>query len=120
MKPLSLIVLLLGGLLAQTAVVNAPGGGAPPAKQTPFPSSSVPSASASEAKLPNGKSQRDEIAKADYKKNLDDATELLKLATDLQSDLDKQGAYIVSLKSIKQTEDIEKLAKNIRGRLKRY
>jgi hypothetical protein len=106
MKPLMLILLLLGASFAQDPI-RGPGLPSSPARET-------------DVKLPNGKSQRDEIAKADYKKNLDDATELLKLATDLQSDLDKQGAYIVSLKSIKQTEDIEKLAKNIRGRLKRY
>ena len=107
MKSLSLVVLLLGASFAQA-----------PVPKNPVPAQ-APGAE-NDVKLPNGKSQRDEIAKADYKKNLDDATELLKLVTDLQSDLDKQGAYIVSLKSIKQTEDIEKLAKNIRGRLKRY
>jgi hypothetical protein len=111
MKPLSLILLLLGASFAQSPVAHTQ------SPQLPLPQSPGQS---SDAKLPNGKSQRDEIAKADYKKNLEDATEILKLATELQSDLDKQGAYIVSLKTIKQTEDIEKLAKNIRGRLKRY
>ena len=106
MKPLMLILLLLGASFAQDPI-RSPGPPASPGRDA-------------DVRLPNGKLQRDEIAKADYKKNLDDATELLKLVTDLQSDLDKQGAYIVSLKSIKQTEDIEKLAKNIRGRLKRY
>jgi hypothetical protein len=106
MKPLMLILLLLGASFAQDPIRS------PVSPPSPGRDADV--------RLPNGKLQRDEIAKADYKKNLDDATELLKLVTDLQSDLDKQGAYIVSLKSIKQTEDIEKLAKNIRGRLKRY
>ena len=36
------------------------------------------------------------------------------------ADLEKNDRYIVSLKTLKKTEDIEKLAKNIRGRLKRY
>jgi len=74
----------------------------------------------SDAKLPNGKLQRDEIAKADYKKNVEDAAELLKLAGELKADLDKDTAYVVSVKDMKRTEDIEKLARNIRGRLKRY
>jgi hypothetical protein len=65
-------------------------------------------------------SQRDAIAQADHKKNLEEAEALLKLAEELKSDLDNDDAHIVSVKSMKKTEDIEKLAKNIRRRLKRY
>jgi hypothetical protein len=71
-------------------------------------------------RLPNGKSQRDEILKEDYKRNLDDAAELVKLAEDLKTDLERDDRYIVSVKTLKKTDDIEKLVKNIRGRLKRY
>jgi|SRR5579862_5671428 len=73
-----------------------------------------------EPKLPNGKSQRDEIVKADYKKNLEEAAALAKLADELKSDLEKSDKNIISVKNIKQTEEIEKLARSIRGRLKRY
>src|SRR5260370_29634626 len=71
------------------------------------------------AKLPNGKSQREEMLKADHKKNLEEAAELLKLSEELKADLEKNDRYIVSLKTLKKTEDIENLAKNILGRLKR-
>lgn len=71
-------------------------------------------------RLPNGKSQRDAIVKADYKKNLEDAAELAKLAEEVKADFEKDDAHIVSIKTLKKTEDIEKLAKNIRSRLKRY
>ena len=71
-------------------------------------------------RLPDGKSQKEAILKADYKKNLDDAAELAKLAEDLKSDLEKNTRYVVSLQTLKKTDDIEKLAKSIRGRLKRY
>src|SRR6266705_5474808 len=70
--------------------------------------------------LPNGKSQREEILKADYKKNMEDAAELVKLAEDLRAELEKNDRYIVSVKALKETDDIEKLVKNIRGRLKRF
>jgi hypothetical protein len=104
MKPLSLIVLLLGASFAQA----------------PIPPRPTPPGQENDTRLPNGKLQRDEIAKADYKKNLDDATELARLAAEVSSDLQKESAYVVSLKTIKKTEDIEKLARNIRGRLKKY
>ena len=71
-------------------------------------------------KLPNGKSQRDEIVKADYKRNVQDAAELSQLARELNDDLEKSGSNTVSVKTIKKLDDIEKLARSIRGRLKRY
>jgi len=73
-----------------------------------------------DGKLPNGKSQRDLIIKADYKKNLDDAAKLLKLAEDLRTDLENAGAEVVSTKMIKETDDIDRLSKSIHARLTRY
>ena len=84
----------------------------PPAGRGPVPDA--------DTKLPNGKSQREEIIKEDYKKNVEEAAALAKLAEDLKSDLAKSDHNIVSVKNIKQTEEIEKLARSIRGRLKRY
>ena len=73
----------------------------------------------SDVKLPNGKSQQEEILKADYQKTLQDASELVKLAEQLQDDLIKEDRHVLSLASLKKTEDIEKLARKIRTRLKR-
>jgi hypothetical protein len=73
-----------------------------------------------DGRLPDGKSQKEEILKADYKKNLEEAAELAKLAADLKADLEKNTRYVVSLQTLKKTDEIEKLAKSIRGRLKKY
>ena len=73
-----------------------------------------------EVRLPNGKIQRDEILKADYEKSLEESRELAKLADELKADLEKSDRYILSLNTIKKTEEIEKLAKRIRGRMKRF
>ena len=72
-----------------------------------------------EIRLPNGKLQRDEIVKAEYQKSLEDAAELIKLSEDLKADLEKNSAFVVSIPTIKRTEEIEKLAKRIRARMKR-
>ena len=74
---------------------------------------------ASEVKLPNGKSQQEEILKADYQKTLQDASELVRLAEQLQDDLIKEDRHVLSLASLKKAEDIEKLARKIRTRLKK-
>ena len=72
-----------------------------------------------EVRLPNGKLQRDEILKADYEKNLEDARQLLKLSEDLKLEIEKDEAFVLSIGAIKKTEEIEKIAKRIRGRIKR-
>ena len=71
-----------------------------------------------DARLPNGKLQREEILKADFQKSLDDARELSKLAEALKTDLEKNDRYVLSIATLKKTEDIEKLAKRIHDRLK--
>jgi hypothetical protein len=71
-----------------------------------------------DARLPNGKLQRDEILKAEFQKSLEDARELSKLAEALKIDLEKNDRYVLSIATLKKTEDIEKLAKRIHDRLK--
>jgi len=68
--------------------------------------------------LPNGKSQKDEILKVEHQQNLKDAAELAELADQLKIDLEKNDRYILSMTTIKKTDDIEKLAKRIRTRLR--
>lgn len=68
-----------------------------------------------DVRLPSGRTQRDEIVKADHGKNLEDARELVRLAEELKTDLDKQGQFVLSVNLIKKTEEIEKLARRIRS-----
>ena len=75
-------------------------------------------ANQSEIRLPNGKSQRDEILKAEYQDNLRDAAKLADLAQDLKESLERDDRYVLSLATLKKTEEIEKLVKKIRSRLR--
>jgi hypothetical protein len=86
-------------------------GGADPETQIESQSSDV--------KLPNGKSQKDEILKSEHAQNLKDADELVQLSEELRDSLAKNDRYVLSLADVKKTEDIEKLVKKIRGRLRR-
>ncbi len=70
-------------------------------------------------RLPNGKSQQDEILKADYQKNLKDARELVSLARMFEENLEKDDAFVFSLASVKKLDDMEKITKRIRGRMMR-
>jgi len=78
----------------------------------------APAANPPEVRLPNGKLQRDEILKAEYQDNLKDAARLIDMAQDLKESLEKDDRYVLSLATLKKTEDIEKLVKKIRSRLR--
>jgi hypothetical protein len=71
-------------------------------------------------RLPNGKLQRDEILKADYQKNVADSAELARLSQQIKLDFDKGDRFLLPLDTLKKLDAIDKLTKNIRGRLKRY
>jgi hypothetical protein len=71
-----------------------------------------------DAKLPNGKSQRDEILKLEHQENLKDAARLVEMSRGLQADLEKNDPFVLPLGAIKKTDDIEKLVKKIRARLR--
>ncbi len=69
--------------------------------------------------LPNGKSQKEEILKAEHKQNLEDARRLVEVAQGLKEEFEKRDARVLSVNAIRNTEEIEKLAKRIRSRLRR-
>jgi hypothetical protein len=69
--------------------------------------------------LPNGKSQKEEILKAEHKLNLEDARRLVEVAQGLKEEFEKRDARVLSVNAIRNTEEIEKLAKRIRSRLRR-
>ncbi len=69
--------------------------------------------------FPNGKSQQDEILKADHQRDLKDAARIVALAEQLKAELEKNDRHVLSISSVKKTEEIEKLAKRIRSRMVR-
>jgi hypothetical protein len=73
-----------------------------------------------DTKLPNGKSQKEEILKAEHQKSLEDAAQLVELSQALQKALENDTRHVLSLSTIKKTEEIEKIAKRIRGRMQRF
>ena len=66
------------------------------------------------------RSQVEEILKADRAKSIEDAGQLVKLSEQLQAELEKNDKSVLSVAALRKTEEIEKLAKRIRGRLRRF
>ena len=80
----------------------------------------TPETNTEETRLPNGKLQRDEIVKDDHEKSLKDAAQLVDLAESLKQEIEKDDAHVLSISTLKKTEEIEKIARRIRSRMKRY
>ncbi len=102
------VVLLVSLALTLTAQQNPNGRTLPP---EPLPE---------DVRLPNGKLQREEILKADYQRTLEDARALSKLAEELKDDLEKKDYNVLSVGTLKKSDDINRLAKRIHDRLRRF
>ncbi|MCS7315583.1 MAG: hypothetical protein RMI94_10210 [Bryobacterales bacterium] len=73
-----------------------------------------------EPRLPSGKSMREELLKADYEQSLRDAERLVKLSEEFKAELEKQGQHVLSVATLRKLEEIERLARRIRSRLRRF
>lgn len=71
------------------------------------------------ARLPDGRSQTEEILKEEHKKSLRELEEIAKLSGEVKTELEKNDHHVVSLKALRQLDEIEKRVKRIRGRLRR-
>lgn len=72
-----------------------------------------------ERRMPDGKLQTDAILRADYEQNVKDARELTALAKSIELDFDKNDQNVLSLSLLKKLDDMEKITKRIRGRVRR-
>jgi len=98
----------------------SPGEPAPQGRSSSSGISLTPQQQDDDTKLPNGKSQKDEILRSEYEQNTKDAAQLTELAQQLQQDIEKNGYNVVSMSTLKKTDDIEKLVKKIRSRMRHY
>jgi hypothetical protein len=62
----------------------------------------------------------EDLLKAEHKRSVEDAGKLLQLAEDLKIEIEKNDRHVLSISAIKKTEEIERLAKRIRDRMRRY
>ena len=70
--------------------------------------------------FPNAHSQREAMLKSEHEHSLKDSEELVKLAEEFKSELEKNDRYVLSVSALKKLDRIEQLTKRIRGRMKRF
>jgi len=72
-----------------------------------------------ETPFPITPKQVEDILKADHQHNLRDLEQMARLIEEVQTDARKDAHYVVSVRNIKKLDQIEKLSRAIRERMKR-
>lgn len=93
-------------------------GAIPAWTQLPFP----PGKDADEPqhRYPDGRDRTQDLLKADHAQTMKDLAAIRKLTEEVEADLEKNDRHVLSLGALKKVEEIEKLAKRIRNRMKRF
>ena len=71
------------------------------------------------ARLPDGKLQSEEILKAEHKRSIKDADELVRLSQEVRRELEEHEHHVLSIGLLKKLDEVEKLSRKLRTRLKR-
>ena len=71
-------------------------------------------------RTPDGRNRTELILKADHESSVKDIETIRKLIDDLKIEMEKNDRHILSVSSLKKLDEIEKLVKKIRGRMKRF
>jgi hypothetical protein len=71
-------------------------------------------------RTPDGRNRTEMILKADHEASMKDIDTMRKLAEEVKIDMEKNDRHILSVATLKKLEEIEKLSKRIRGRMKRF
>lgn len=67
-------------------------------------------------RLPNGKSRTMAVIKSDAEKSKRDIAETIKLAEELQKQLEEGSEFTIDLRSVRKAEKIERLGRKIKKR----
>ena len=106
MRQALILTAALGGLWAQLPPIDRPTGagtGSPEILRTP-----------------DGRNRTEMILKADHEASLKDLETVRKLVEEVKIDMEKNDRHVLSVGTLKKLDEIEKLTKRIRGRMKRF
>lgn len=71
-------------------------------------------------RTPDGRNRTEMILKAEHEASLKDVDTMRKLIEDVKIDMEKNDRHVLSVGTLKKLDDIEKLSKKIRSRMKRF
>lgn len=71
-------------------------------------------------RLPDGRLWSEAVLKANYEANLKDLERMKKILESVQAELEQSQGHVLSLKALKDLEELERLSKRVRDRMKRH
>jgi hypothetical protein len=71
-------------------------------------------------RTPDGRNRTEMILKAEHEASMKDVDTMRKLIEDVKIDMEKNDRHVLSVGTLKKLDDIEKLTKKIRNRMKRF
>jgi hypothetical protein len=71
-------------------------------------------------RTPDGRNRTEMILKADHEQSLKDLDQIRKLVDDVKIEMEKNDRHVLSVGAIKKLDEIEKLTKRVRSRMKRF
>ena len=71
-------------------------------------------------RTPDGRNRTEMILKADHESSLKDIESIRTLAEEVKIDMEKNDRHVLSVATLKKLDEIEKLTKKIRGRMKKF
>ena len=70
--------------------------------------------------MPDGRNRTEMILKAEHEASLRDLDAMRKLVDDVKIEMEKNDRHVLSVGTLKKLDEIEKLTKKVRSRMKRF
>jgi hypothetical protein len=86
------------------------------AQQLPMP----PPSREEPKKLPDGRLWSEAVLKANYEANLKELERMRKILDSVQEELEKSKGHVLSIKALKDLEELERLSRRVRDRMRRH
>ncbi len=71
-------------------------------------------------RTPDGRNRTEMILKAEHESSMKDVDAIRRLIEDVKIDMEKNDRHVLSVATLKKLDEIEKLTKKIRARMKRF
>lgn len=71
-------------------------------------------------RLPDGRLWSEALIKANYEANLKDLERMRKILDAVQEEIEQSKGHVLSLKALKELDELERISKRVRDRMRRH
>ncbi len=71
-------------------------------------------------KLPDGRLWSEAVIKANHEANLKDLERMRKILDSVQEELEQSKGHVLSIRALKDLEELERISKRVRDRMRRH